>query len=110
MRNFNEQAISREAAAKALGLSERQISRLAKGLREKGEDALIHKNTGRVPSHALREEAKKRILEIREHEIYTKCNISHFMDLLLREHGIKISYKPLYKLLNEAGIKSTKKQ
>jgi len=109
LRNFNEQAISREEASRALGLSERQITRLAKGLRENGEDALIHKNTGRVPSHALREDEKKRILEIRGHEIYTKCNISHFMDLLLREHGIQISYKALYNLLNEAGIKSPKK-
>lgn len=109
LRNFNEKAMSREAAAVALGLSERQITRLAKGMKENGEDALIHKNTGRVPHNALREDVKKKILEIRSGEIYARCNISHFKDILLREHEVKISYSPLYNLLKEAGFKSPKK-
>jgi len=109
LRSFNEQAISRKAAAMALDLSERQITRLAKGMKENGENALIHKNTGQVPHNAISTDEKKRILEIRSEEIYKLCNISHFMDILRREHGIKITYSPLYKLLNEAGIKSPKK-
>ena len=109
LRNYNEKAMSREAAAEALGLSERQISRLSKGMKEQGEGALIHKNTGRVPHNAMREEEKERILEIRRMEEYAECNIAHFEELLLRKHKIKISYSPLYKILNEAGIKSPKK-
>ena len=110
LRKYNEGLKSRKETAEALGLSERQITRLAKGVKEEGESALIHKNTGRKPSHALSEEDKDRILAIREEEQYAKCNHLHFQELLQREHGIKISYSALYILLKGRGINSPKKR
>jgi len=38
--------------AESLGLSNRQIQRLKKGMSEKGAAALIHGNTERTPQHA----------------------------------------------------------
>jgi transposase len=110
MRKYNEGLMSRKATAEALGLSERQITRLGKGMREEGETALIHKNTGRKPSHALSNDVKERIIKIRDKEGYTKCNHQHFQELLERNHGIIISYSALYKLLKEAGVESPKKR
>jgi len=40
-------------AANMLGLSERQIKRLKKGVQTEGANALVHKNRGRSPKHAL---------------------------------------------------------
>jgi transposase len=102
--------MNRKETAEALRLSERQITRLAKGMREEGETALIHKNTGRKPSHALLEERKESIQAIRKEEKYAKCNHQHFKELLEREHGINISYSALYELLKAAGISSPKKR
>ena len=110
LRKYNERLMSRKETARALGLSERQITRLAKGMKEEGESALIHKNTGRKPSHALPEAKKERIIEIRREEQYAKCNHQHFQELLEREHGIKISYSALYSLLKSVGIASPKKR
>jgi hypothetical protein len=45
--------IDRKRASELLSLSERQISRLKKGLIMQGETFLIHKNTNRKPSHAI---------------------------------------------------------
>ena len=42
-------------AAEAMELSERQIKRLKKAFKEKGADALVHKNIGRAPANALDE-------------------------------------------------------
>jgi len=109
LRNYNEEVISRSAAARALGLSERQITRLAKEMREEGESALIHKNTGRKPANAITEEKGAEILKIRQAAIYEQCNISHFKELLEREHKIYISYNALYNLLKNKGISSSKK-
>ena len=53
LRKYNEGLMSRKEAAVVLRLSERQITRKAKGVRGEGEEALIHKNTGRKPKHAL---------------------------------------------------------
>ena len=109
LRNYNEGQLSRQEAAEALKLSTRQISRKAKALREGGEGALIHGNTGRKPIHALTKEAKAEIIRLRQEGVYEGCNIQHFRECLATRHGIVISYKALYNLLNEAGIKSPKK-
>jgi len=109
LRKFNERAMSREAAAVLLGLSERQVSRLAKGMREQGEEALIHGNTGRRPARALTEARRAEITEIRRRDVYAECNIRHFRELLEREHGISVSYSTLYHLLKSDGMASPKK-
>jgi len=110
LRNYNEGIIDRKTAANGLGISERQITRLAKGLKENGELALIHKNTGRKPAIALQPEFKAEILCIRKTGVYKNCNTTHFKELLEREHKIKISYNALYRLLTENGITSPRKQ
>ena len=109
LRSYNEGMFSRKEAAEKLGMSERQVQRLAKGMREEGETALIHKNTGRKPAKALTDEKRERILELRKQEVFAKCNVMHFQEILERDHGIAISYSALYGLLKTAGIESPKK-
>jgi transposase len=86
-----------------LGLSERQVKRLKKRGKETGVTSMLHRNCGRQPKHTLKPEAKQRILEIKERPEYSKVNFAHFMELLEREEGIKISYFALRKLLLENG-------
>ena len=109
LRKYNEGLLTRKETAEALRLSERQTTRLAKGMKEEGETALIHKNTGRKPCHALTDEEKENIITIRREEKYAKSNHQHFQELLEREHMIKISYSALYNLLKGTGIDSPKK-
>ena len=45
-------------AAEDLKLSERQVKRLKKGVKEHGPGFLIHGNTGRKPSHAIPEKQR----------------------------------------------------
>ena len=98
--------ITVKEAAEKLGISERQIQRLKKEVRDEGPAALIHKNSNRPPAHALPEKTKKKILEIRSKAGYKISNFSHFRELLETEHGISISYNALYNLLTDEGIKS----
>ena len=109
LRSYQEGMISREKAAEAMELSTRQVTRLSKRMEAEGEKALIHKNTGRKPFHAITTAQKEKILEIRRNEVQKNCNITHFQEILERKYKIKISYSPLYEILNEAGIKSPKK-
>jgi len=109
LRSYKEGIVSRKDAAAALGISQRQVTRLAKGVEEEGEKALIHKNTGRKPSHALSEHRKEEILFIRSKDAYKNCNVKHFQELLEREHEIIVSYTTLYSILKEGGIESPKK-
>jgi transposase len=109
LRSYNEGMLSRDDAATNLGISQRQVTRLAKGVKNEGERALIHKNTGRKPSRTLPEELKAEILKIRKKGDYKDCNVKHFQELLKEHHGIIVSYTPLYLILKEGGIESPKK-
>jgi transposase len=95
-------------AASALGLSERQVKRLKKEVRQYGPAALIHKNSLRKPSCAIPEDTARQIVALKKLEIYEKANFNHFRELLLDYHNIQISYSSLYCLLTSNGIKSPK--
>jgi len=97
-------------AAKHLGLSVRQVIRLKKGVVESGVAALIHKNQGRKPAHAIPDGVKETIITLKISDKYKEANFKHFQELLDRFENIKISYSPLYKILKGAGIQSPKKR
>ena len=97
-------------AAEKLGVSERQVQRLKKEVRDNGPAALIHKNTSRMPANAIAEEVKEKILKIRKKTGYRDANFNHFQELLEVQHQISISYSALYRLLTGEGEKSPKKR
>lgn len=97
-------------AAEHLGLSVRQVIRLRKGVREKGACALIHKNQGRKPAHAISDELKQTIISLKVSEKYNDANFKHFQELLEKHEGIKLSYSTIYKILTSALIQSPKKR
>lgn len=102
--------LTTQEAAERLGLSERQVKRLKKGVIEEGPAFLIHKNTGRKPVHAISDDLVVKIIELRKTENYRNANFLHFQELLEEYEGIKISYKALYGILTNAGFKSPKKR
>jgi len=104
----NDGFITVREASEVLGLSERQVQRLKKKVRLEGAAGVIHKNTGRQPTHKIPDETKARILEIRSRPEFEKCNFRHFQELLAIHYGIEISYGTLHSLLLESGIKSPK--
>lgn len=97
-------------AAEVLDLSARQVIRLRKGVNENGAAALIHKNQGRKPAHAIPEELKQKIINLKMSDVYKDANFKHFQELLDRVENIKLSYSALYGILSGAGIKSPKKK
>ncbi|HLS53080.1 MAG TPA: ISNCY family transposase [Tissierellaceae bacterium] len=95
-------------AAEALDLSERQVSRLKKGVMEEGPSFIIHGNRGRKPKHATANETKDLIIKLKKTK-YKEANFLHFQELLEEHENIKVSYPTVYRILTEAGIKSPKK-
>src|SRR6056297_1276889 len=107
---LSEGQITTEQAANYLGLSTRQILRLKKGVREFGAHALIHKNSGRKPHHAICDSLREKIIFLKGSHPYANANFQHFQELLAEYEKIKISYSALYALLTKSGIKSPKKR
>lgn len=106
---YIDRRISRSHAADLLSLSERQISRLKKGLIQHGEAFLIHKNTNRKPVHAIPEKTKELIYRLYSLPELWGINFLHFHEILTgEEYGLNISYSALLSILKSAGLKSPK--
>lgn len=95
-------------AAELLNLSERQVLRLKKGVVEQGPAFIIHKNRGRKPKHAIADDIKSLIVELKKTK-YEEANFSHFQELIMEHESINISYSTVHRTLTDAGIKSPKK-
>ena len=96
-------------AANVLHISERQVWRKVKSVKEQGEMGIKHKNQFHKPIHTIPDKKKKRIVDLKLSDKYCDTNFTHFRELLEEQENIYISYTPLYKLLTEAGINSKKK-
>lgn len=96
-------------ASDSLNLSQRQVWRLVKKVKSKGEVGIKHGNKFKKPIHSINDDLKKKIINLKLNDDYCDTNFSHFKELLEERENIIISYSPLYNLLNEAGIKSKKK-
>jgi len=105
-----ENKLTVKQAAISLGLSTRQILRLKKGVKTSGANALMHKNSGRKPYHAINECLREKIIALRNSHAYCTANFCHFQQLLAEYEKITISYSALYTLLKKAGITSPKKR
>lgn len=96
-------------ASKSLEISERQVWRKVRSVKDYGDVGIKHKNKNRKPSHTINNDLKNRIVQLKLSNDYCDTNFTHFMELLDERENIKISYTPLYNLLTFAGIKSKKK-
>lgn len=100
--------ITVKEAAEALGLSQRQVQRLKKKVREMGAAGVIHKNSFHSPANKLPAEVVQEIIRLKKTELYQDANFNHFRELLAEHHGIELSYASLYQHLKQADIHSPK--
>lgn len=96
-------------AAEILDLSERQVKRIKKGVKEHGEAFVIHKNRGRKPLHALTDEVKDLVINHKKSVKYSEANFSHFQELLEEHESISLSKPSVYRILVSNGLTSPKK-
>lgn len=96
-------------ASDKLDLSERQIWRLVKKVKNNGTNGIKHGNCFIKQPRFITEEFKIKIKNLKLSDDYCDTNFTHFQELLDERENIKISYTSLYKILTEYGIKSKKK-
>ncbi len=96
-------------AALLLNLSQRQIWRLVSKIKTDGNIAIKHKNHFNKPSHALSNDLKDKIYNLKISSDYCDTNFTHFNELLKEKENIFISYSTTYNILTEKGIISKRK-
>ena len=104
-----EGRITVREAAGLLGLCERQVKRLKKGVKEFGAAAIAHGNRGRKPPHSIPDSLRAYVLEIAESASFAGVNFSHFKDLLEEREHIVLSVSSVARILKNGGIASSRK-
>jgi transposase len=95
--------ITQRSAASMVRLSERQVRRLVKAVRERGDRGVIHGLRGRASNRKLSEELRGKVLSLYE-ERYSDFGPTFAVEKLLECEGIGISDETLRKWLIEEGF------
>jgi len=98
--------IDAESAARALGMSPRQLRRKRVQFRTQGMAAVVHGNQGRAPANRMDAAIKAQIVTLASPGgRYASVNVAHMQELLAREEQIVIGRSTLDRLLKEAGVR-----
>ncbi len=93
-----------EDAADHLGLSVRQVQRLAATFRTEGAPALVHGNRDRPPANRVADEQRLRLLDLAR-TTYAGFNPEHMAETIAEEvPELSVSARTLRRVLAEAGI------
>ena len=89
-------------AAEILGCTERSIRRYRVGLQLHGYEDLFDRRRRPSPRRAPVEEVE-RVLKLYR-TTYHDFNVRHFHDIVRRDHGVRLSYSLVKRVLQEAGL------
>jgi hypothetical protein len=98
-----EKHITQKTAASIIGITERQVRRIVRAVREEGDKGIIHKSRGRASNRRIPEKIKDRIVKLYK-KTYHDFGPTLASEKLLEINDIKISDESLRKWLIEDGI------
>jgi transposase len=101
--------ITQLSAAELIGLSDRQIRRMIKRIREEGDDGICHRSRGKASNHRIPKKIKARTLKLFQTR-YKDFNLAHATEKLSEVHGITINDETLRLWLNKAEIPYKKRR
>lgn len=104
-----DRRITQKTVSTMLGLSERQIRRLVKAVKEKGHRGIIHRSRGCPSNHRLSEEKKEEVIKLYRDK-YPDFGPTFATEKLLALDGIKLSTETLRKWLIAAGLWKKKRK
>jgi len=103
MEKVLERQLIQAKAGEVLGLSERQVRRIVKRVREEGARGVVHRSRGQPSARKMPEEREERIGSIVE-EHYCDFGPTLASEKLLESKGIKISKEKLRQIMLARGL------
>ena len=96
-------------AAKLLGISARQVKRLRRKMKERGDEGLLHGNRGKAAWNKTASEKINQVLELARGR-YQGLNDSHLTEKLKEKEKIALSRPLVRTILRQAGIAAVRKR
>ena len=95
--------------AKLLGVSVRQMKRLRRKMKERGDEGLLHGNRGRAPWNKTAAEKIKQVLQLAR-GCYRGLNDTHLTEKLKEKEKLAFSRAWVRVILRQAGIAAVRKR
>ncbi len=97
LRKAKKKVITQREAAAELGVSERQVKRLVKALRERGDKAVVHGLRGRPSERRIEEAVQKEAVKILSAEVDQGFGPTLAAEYLRKKHHIQASKETVRK-------------
>lgn len=97
-----------QAAAK-LSCTKQYVNRMKKRMAAEGAGCLVHGNMGKQRKWKTPEGVREKIVSAYRLK-YDGLNFRHFLEKLNECEGVEIGYRPMYRILSDAGISSPRRQ
>jgi hypothetical protein len=104
LRKAKKKLITQKEAAGELGITERQVRRLLKALKRRGDQAVVHALRGQRSNRKLDEDVKKEALKILSQEMYRGFGPTLASEYLAKTHKIEVSRETLRKVMIEGKL------
>src|ERR1017187_265105 len=104
LKKAKKKLITQKQAAEEIGITERQVRRLLRKLRRKGDQAGIHEVRGREANRKLSAEGGQRAITILSEPVYRGFGPTLASEYLHKLHQITVSKETLRHWMAKAGL------
>jgi len=95
LKKAKKKLITQKEAAAEIGVSERQVRRMLRSLKERGDKAVIHAARGRRSNRKIAASVKKEAIEILSQEVYQGFGPTLAAEYLAKKHKLEVSRETL---------------
>lgn len=104
LKKAKQKVITQRQAAEDIGVTERQVRRLLRKLKAKGDKAVIHALRGKPSNRKLDEATEKRAMEILSQPVYKGFGPTLAGEYLVKKHHLEVSTETLRKWMQNAKL------
>jgi len=104
LKKANKKLITQKQVAEEIGMTERQVRRLLRKLRRKGDRAVIHELRGRASNRKLPAEMEQRAITILSDPLYRGFGPTLAAEYLHNRHQITVSKETVRSWMGKAGL------
>jgi hypothetical protein len=104
LKKAKKKLITQKQAAEEIGVTERQVRRLLRKLKRKGDQAVIHELRGRASNRRLADELEQRAVAVLSDPLYRGFGPTLAAEYLDKKHEIAVSKETLRQWMAKAGL------
>ena len=104
LKKAKKKLITQREAATELGVSIRQVKRLLKELKKRGDRAVVHGLRGKPSNRKIGFKTQQKVVAILSHDVYRGFGPTLACEHLGKKHGIHVSRKTIRTWMKESSL------